>query len=85
MSGPSGSALCTADRGQMATMCLSEFFVSDGAVSETNPEWIARGVFAADALTGASITGPSPHRRLRMQSLQNRNPSVIQWYGQKQL
>lgn len=65
-------------------VCLS-FFVSDGAVSETKPEWIARGVFAADALTGASITGPSPYRRLRMQSLQNRNPSVIQWYGQKQL
>lgn len=85
VTGPSGTALCVADYSQMGTMCSSGFLLQNGAHRETNPDWLARSVFAAVALTGASITAFLPHGQLKMQSLQNRNPSVIQSSRQKQL
>ncbi|KAI3362644.1 hypothetical protein L3Q82_001722 [Scortum barcoo] len=49
--GPSGAARFAADYSQMGTMCLSEFVCQSGAVRETNPDWMARSEFAADAQT----------------------------------
>lgn len=72
--GPSGAALPAADSSQMGSMCLSEFVCQSGAVRETNPAWMARGVFAADALTGASIIASLPLGRLKMQSVQKIKP-----------
>lgn len=70
--GPSGAARFAADYSQMGTMCLSEFVCQSGAVRETNPDWMARSEFAADALTGASIIASPPRRQLKMQSLQEK-------------
>lgn len=83
--GPSGTALCAADSSQMGTMCSPELLFQNGPVRETNPDWMAHSGFAADALTGASITAFLPRGQLKMQSLQNRNPSVIQNSREKQL
>ena len=61
VTGPSGTALCAADYSQMGTMCSSGVSVSDsGAVRQTYSDWMARSMFAADALTGASITASPP-------------------------
>ncbi len=84
--GPSGTACFAADYSQMGTMCLSEFVCQIGAVRETNPDWIPRSEFAADALTGASIIAFPPRGQLKMQSLQEKKgPPVIQSSRQKQL
>lgn len=66
-------------------LCVHHGFCLCCAVRETNPDWMARSVFSADALIGASIIAFLPHGQLKMQNLRNRSPCVIRSCRQKQL
>lgn len=55
VTGPSSVQLCTAEYAQMDNLCTSQWLFQNGAVRETNPDFMTPSVFAADALTGVSV------------------------------
>lgn len=89
---PSGAACSPTDRCQMGTMRLYELFFSCfffvlGCRRHWDPAWRVTGsrCVCCRRPDWCVHHWPPPHRRPRMQSLQNGKLPVIQWHRKKQL